>query len=141
MTTENVWNYTGDLNLEYGGLFWLYDPIMPDCVEAVEVEPDDRCDRVFIKTWGSIYFSPDRWNSALECIGDGERIGPPQLIEVVRAFHAYHGIDPMTFAGTEILQIGEMTEFDSEPMIEPDRIYHGNWKLKNIIRNEHGIDA
>lgn len=139
------WRYTGDINLEHGGLYWRpgTPESFPQCdyVEAVQVTPVSDmtrwgADNVFIVESGSIYMPRDRYETALDCcgytlitgargglyIGDG-RASPLPVnsrfgqILLVDAFNAYHGVDRDTWAGETLIRIGP-EESDPDPEAE-----------------------
>lgn len=137
------WEYTGDMNLEYGGLYWRPGtrdtfPEM-DYVEAVEVLPVSDMggpDNVYIITTGSIYLGEDNRDSALSCCGYSwaedenglgyvldtmggaypvnRRMGLTMLVD---AYKAYHGMDADAMNGETVIRIG------SE--VDPDDISNG----------------
>lgn len=149
------WNYTGDVNLTEGGLFWREDDA-DDYVLAVDVVPCSAGggpSNLFNIVDGSIFLpvaDPKRLTSALACLGwnldpitmdlshNGETVrkGSKEWRRMlVESFHAYHGLDERT---ETVVQIGPSEEVYSrggEWSPEPDVILHGNAKLKNYVRS------
>jgi len=154
------WKYTGDMNLEHGGLFFKLPDAHPldgdayDTVEAVEVidvssavgGPDciHRIER------GIIYMPRHLWQDALrgcdwmhrkdgqgrDVIFDGQDEHPVDgegLIFLVDAFRSYSGIEN---PDTATVQIGKLTAYDPEPIYEPDTFLRGNTKLTNYVERE-----
>lgn len=145
------WNYSGDMNLEHGGFFWKVTP-GDDFAEAVEVIPHSDVGGPDCMWWvhkGSIYLPEDmdKRRSALACCGysltdtgdveDGT--GTVYSLDtldgmtlLVDAFNAYHGIE-RDHVDT-VVQIGKLTDYDPDPVAEPDVILRGNAKLRNYVR-------
>lgn len=145
------WNYTGDINLENGGLFWCEDGYA-DYVLAVRVTPVSDAggpDNVFLVESGSIYLPEDKAPAALETCGYSLRnreivdctgaafplaSGAGRLL-MVDAFCAYHGLD---VDSSELLQLGRRDEFCRSGGWDPnpDRILRGNTSLLRYVRRE-----
>ena len=156
------WKYTGDMNLEHGGLFFKLpdgepiDGIRNDYVDAVEVidlsgavgGPDciHRIER------GTIYMPRAKWQDALDCCGyrlhqsadgrdliwDGHEhheIDGDGLLLLVSAFQGYSGLSD-TENNTATVQIGKLTAYDPDPVFEPDTFLRGNVKLTRYVERE-----
>lgn len=147
------WKYSGDMDLEYGGLFWragLHD----DYVDAVRVTPCSDAggpDNLFYIETGSIYMPRDKAAVALDTCG--YRIGyvDPKHIRVmdctgaimskansrallVDAFAAYHGIERDY---ETVVQIGPAEERNCNGWSpDPDHVLRSNAKLANFVRRE-----
>lgn len=126
------WNYSGDINLEYGGFFWRTDEFCTYYVEAIEVTPCSDAggpDNKFHITTGTIYM-PDDEPAPLDIIG----VDPADatLRDKVEAWRAYHGIE--TDSQT-VVRIGKDEESDGwNP--EPDTILRGNASLARYVVRE-----
>jgi hypothetical protein len=133
------WNYSGDINLEYGGLFWREDGA-DDYVLAVEVTPCSDAggpNNLYWVAVGSIYLPKDeeRRKSALACIGI--TTDKPSRWELVEAFRAYHGIERDSMNGDNVVQIGKDEE--GHRGFDPITVTHrlrGNASLKRFVRRE-----
>lgn len=146
------WNYSGDMNLEYGGLFWREDGA-DDYVLAVKVTPCSDAggpDNLFHIEHGSIYLGTDvkRHKSALDCCGykladdgtmtdgaGGTFTKKQARARLVEAMDAYCGLDNRT---EHVVQIGKAEPEDGRGgwSPEPDTILRGNAKLRNFVREE-----
>lgn len=116
------WNYSGDINLEHGGLFWREpEEGFTDYVEAVEVIPVSDMggpDNEWLILRGSIYMPREKYGWALETCGyklaasgksllayasDPIPVASKQgLAVLVNAFRAYYGIDEPSKYGVRI---------------------------------------
>lgn len=139
--SKTEWNYSGDVNLEYGGMFWKWDG-GPDYVLAVEIVPYSDMggpNNVFIVENGSIYLplDVDARNDALDTIGYSAR--PAPLWALVDAFRAYHGIDRDAWRGGETVQIGKTDPFWDKrgPEPEPDKILRSNASLAKYVARKY----
>lgn len=141
---ESDWQNLGDVNPEHGQL-WI-KPGGDDYAEYVEtIGPGDLeslGDNQLLILRGSIYFSPDHWQAALECCDAlNGRAGPPDYLDVARAFHAYHGGDLDTWGGETVVQVGRAPGDAGSwrHHVEPraaDVVLHGNAKIARYIRAE-----
>jgi hypothetical protein len=132
------WNYDGDINLEYGGLFWRKTGF-DDYVDVVEISPctdQGGPNNLFIITRGSIYLPKDRdaRKSALNIIGVD--MADAKLRDLVHAFNAYHGVERDSLGGEHIVRIGKPDEFWSgrgyNP--KPHEVLRADAKLVNYVR-------
>jgi hypothetical protein len=130
------WKYSGDINLEYGGLFWREDGA-DDYVLAVQVTPCSEAggpDNLYWVEVGSIYLPEDeeRRKRALDCIGAAS--DKPKRAELVYAFLAYHGIEA-DCDGRHVVQIGkpEKARNDFGTVSVTDQL-RGNASLKRFVR-------
>jgi hypothetical protein len=157
--TAKDWNYTGDMNLEYGGLFWkhwdAYEPHKDLIVEAVEVVDLSSAvggpDNMYMITKDAIHMPREQWADALKTCGYELRAGPNSTEHIfdghdllglhtvegmtllVDAFNGYKGLDNPQ-SEQDVVQIGKLTEYDPEPKMEPTIVLRGNWKLANYVR-------
>lgn len=143
------WNYSGDINLEYGGLFWREDG-SEDYVCAVRVTPCSDAggpSNKFHIEHGSIFL----WNpgdkqreSALECIGSNSAklatLAPRHArAALVEAVCAYAGLDGPDQA---VVQVGaKVDSFWSDRRGDawnpgPDHILRANASLRRFIRSQ-----
>ena len=109
---RNKWQYTGDVNVEYGGIFYQDSGELDHCyaVKIVPVSDGGGPNNVFAIETGSYYFGNmanesdrKRMYSALECSGyECDVIADLPLIDKVHAMDAYGGID-----GPEITYISD----------------------------------
>lgn len=159
----NPWNYSGDVNLRCGGLFYrlpdgeTWDSAdYADSVEVTDISgavggPDNE----FLIESGSIYLGADLVAKALCTIGatletrDGvagiNDNGDWQPMDSKGAFFAkvyavkaYAGQDGAT---PQIVRIGKDEREDSSPSLgDVDTVLHGNAKLSNFVQDEflHG---
>jgi len=146
------WNYSGDINLEYGGLFWRKDGNATDYVLAIEVTPCSNGggpDNKFVVVDGSIYLPENKYQAALDCcgykldengnivdcLGDVHKKGSKGYwFLLVDAFRAYHGVEDDC---TCIVQIGKAEACGGRgynPEVT-DQL-RANAKLKNWVRRE-----
>jgi len=111
-------HYTGDINLQYGGMFLDLEEFKrwgDFCPVLKVTDLDSACgfESAVLIERGSIYIpeNVEKRESALSCIGieKGESYTDLQLIV---AFDAYHGIECDSFAGEIILILDK--EADSE---------------------------
>jgi hypothetical protein len=130
------WKYSGDINLEYGGLFWREDGA-DDYVLAVQVTPCSDAGGPNNLYWvevGSIYLPEDekRRKSALDCIGVTS--DKPKRAELVEAFLAYNGLD-VDYDGRHVVQIGkpEKARHDFGSVSVTDQL-RGNASLTRFVR-------
>lgn len=133
------WTYSGDTNLEYGGLFWQWDG-GPDYVAAIRVAPVSDSggpDNVYEITRGSIYMPQDADNArALDVVGH-TIVGPPELMTLVAAWEAYHGMDLDSYGGRAVVRIGKAEDANPNGWNPaPDVILPGNARLKNYVERE-----
>lgn len=130
------WNYSGDVNLEYGGFFWKEDG-QEDYVLAVRVTPCSDAggpDNLFCIEIGSIYLPNDeRRKAALACIGSGDNDAPTRA-ELAYAFLAYCGMD---IDETWVVRIGRAEECSAAGWNpEPDIVLRGNARLDRFVKRE-----
>lgn len=108
-----VWHYSGDVNLEHGGVFFQiseFEDMAPAAMEglayAVSVQPHpEEEDTWIVQNDGQVFIDPGKMDQALrtcgyELSGDGILDGQGAVITgqeaallVFDAFHAYHGIE------------------------------------------------
>lgn len=132
------WHYSGDINLEYGGIF-IQDSGYPDHVYAVEVIAGSDlgfADCQFIVNRGSIYIGTDKEDikRALECSRLYES-DKPDWKQIALAMNAYRGMD---IEDQNTYQIGKLTNYDPDKAHEfnPDYQLRGNTSLRRFIRTE-----
>jgi hypothetical protein len=130
------WKYSGDVNIEHGGLFWREDGA-DDYVLAVCVSPCSDAGGPTNMFWievGSIYMptDPDKRKRALDCIGASS--DNPTRDELVHAFHAYSGIDA---DDRRTVQIGKPERGSHEwGGFEVTDQLRGNTSLARFVRRE-----
>lgn len=160
------WRYSGDMNLEHGGLFWRpgsRDPFPEaDYVEAVQVTPCTDAggpDNLFCIESGSIYMPRDGYETALDSCGYTLHVteyGTHKLIDasgarlllnsghglalLVDAFWGYGGMERDAMNGERYVQIGRPDrhhDYDGPGWHpDPDYILPGNSKLSRFVRRE-----
>jgi hypothetical protein len=133
MTRYREWNYSGDINLEYGGLFWREDGA-DDYVCAVEVTPCSEAGGPNNAWWveeGTIYLptDQDKRKRALDCIG--ANVETATRAELVEACRAYAGIERDR---SVTLCIGKLE--DSRERVSPDVTLRGNASLERYVKRE-----
>lgn len=130
------WKYSGDINLEYGGLFWREDGA-DDYVLAVQVTPCSDAggpNNLFWVEVGSIYLPNDyeKRRRALDCIG----VHPNEATRysLVEAFLAYSGIEA-DYDGRHVVQIGKAESASREwGGTEVTDQLRGNASLTRFVR-------
>lgn len=149
------WNYTGDMNIENGGLFWKGES-SDDYVEVVEVTPCSDAggpDNLFHVATGTLYMPHDKRQDALDTCGyklvDGGildctgEVHPLDTLHgqtlLVDAFRGSHGIERDS---ETVVRIGPVDEYSGgvngwNP--EPDTILRADAKLRNYLRKEFGV--
>jgi hypothetical protein len=131
----------GDASPAYGQL-WIANDGASDyapCVEILSGRDIGLADNQYMITRGSIYFSPDRWNAALLCLGN-DTIGPPKFLEIAYAYSAYQGFDRDTWGGVEIVQVGKKLDdwtASGSTCDDPDVILHGNASIRLYLQRNH----
>jgi hypothetical protein len=131
------WHYSGDNNLENGGLFWREDGA-DDYVCAVQVTPCTDAggpDNLFWIEVGSIYLPKDeaKRKSALSYIGSSPDSCTRE--ELVYAFQAYFGIERDCWNGSNVVQIGKAQEGRREfGALEVTHKLRGNASLERFVR-------
>lgn len=132
---ENWVNF-GDVN-PFEGQVWINESqYYSDCADVVQVisgnDLGQPSNTVLIDS-GSIYFSPDNWDSALDCCGN-DIIGPPTFLDVAYAFFGYQGFDSNYYGGGYWLMVGKpCPKYDPELTVDIDVCLHGNTNLRNWI--------
>lgn len=140
MSYENF----GDASIEYGQV-WISSDGGDDYAPIVTVLSGSDiglADNQYLIERGSIYFSPDNWNSALACLGD-ETIGPPQFLDIAFAFYCYQGFDRDYWRGSEVVQVGKNPDdwtARGTTCDEPDVVLHGNASIEKYLAKEY-LDA
>ncbi len=128
------WQYNGDLNIEEGGLFFREDGF-DDYVTAIRVTPcsdGGGPSNLFHIETGSIYFSPDKLESALDIIG--VKPADATVTDKAIAFCAYYGIDRDSYNGERVVRIGDAEEVEREGWNpEPDDILPEGSKLADYV--------
>jgi hypothetical protein len=131
------WHYSGDINIEHGGLFWREDGA-EDYVLAVQVTPCSDAggpDNMFWVEAGSIYLpsDPERRKSALDCIGADS--ANPTRWELVEACHAYNGLEEDE---RRVVQIGRTANRACSGFgdLAPDNVLRANASLERFVRRE-----
>jgi hypothetical protein len=156
----NAWQYSGDINLKCGGLFWRLpdgetweSSDYADSVEVIDINgatggPENE----FLIEFGSIFLGADLVARSLDCIGakletcdgvaginDNGDFHPMDsqgaYFAKVYAVRAYAGQDG---ASRYIVRIGKDERHDSSPSLgDVDTVLHGNAKLSNYVQSEH----
>lgn len=135
------WNYSGDMNVEYGGYWWQEDGAN-DYVNAVRVTPCSDAggpSNLFWLETGSIYLGDKaRQDNSLSAIG--VEPGEATRRDYVEAALAYYGIERDCWNGERVIQIGKPQEAgDSWQWGGVDRVdvqLRGNASLARFIRSE-----
>lgn len=150
------WEYTGDVNIEHGGFFYL-DEGDDDFIHVVNVTPASDGggpENVFLVEFGSVYMPTNlaRMRSAasvcgyeiaddralIDCTGATFAYQSPEWrINMLYAWKAYHGIDG---PDSRIIRVGKPDKH-AQPgsflaEMEPDFILRSNANLKKFIQNE-----
>lgn len=164
--TERRWQYSGDINIEHGGLYWRLPTTdnfpEADYVEAVEVIPcsdmgGPSCQ--FLIQVGSIYIDRATYATALACCGyeafQHARRGAPWRIASGRAgqadsvrmdsvqgacmlVDAFRAYRGLDDPTTHRVQIGKPDAYldDLDDIPEPDIQLRGNTDLRRYVRRE-----
>ncbi len=131
----------GDVSPVYGQT-WISDDGGPDWAPVVEILSGSDiglADNQYRIECGSIYFSPNSWNAALDCCGI-DRIGPPEFLEIAYAFNAYQGFDRDRWRGFEIVQVGKRLDdwtASGSTCTDPDVVLHGNASIRRYLAREY----
>lgn len=135
------WNYSGDINVEYGGYWWKEDGA-DDYVLAVRLTPCSDAGGPSNLFWiesGSIYLGDKaRQDSALSVIG----VDPCDATrrDYVEASLAYYGIEQDSWRGQCVIQIGKPDEAQDSwqwgGTKDVDYQLRGNASLARFIRRE-----
>ncbi len=158
------WLYTGDMNLEHGGLFVHMAQYQAGetSVDVVEVRPDsDRggADNVFHVQPGVLYTERDNWDTILAHAGvrmavigglpvmveDGLRgpadyqlaTTPAALLRRLEALHHYLGAEES--GPGYVVRVGRPDDLSAEPTEEPDTILRAGtslarWVIRECVR-------
>jgi len=134
----------GDVSPEHGQL-WIdldQDSSFPDCTDCVEIlcgSDIGLADNQYMISSGSIYFSPDNWDSALSVIGLDSFIGPPTFADVAYAFNAYQGFDRPYGQWDSIVQVGKDLDdwTASGSQYESETTLHGNASIQLYINRNY----
>ena len=133
------WRNFGDVSPGYGQT-WIA-PGGDDYARIVSVLSGSEiglADNQYVIERGSIYFSPQEWNSALDCCGM-DIIGPPEYAEIAYAFNAYMGFDRDIWGGFQIVQVGKKPDYwtaAGTTCEDPDVILHGNANISRYLEAE-----
>lgn len=137
---RHKWNYSGDVNLRYGGFFWREDDA-DDYVLALRVTPCSDVggsDNLFHIEQGSIYLPKDAapLKNALATIGKTPETAT--RLDIVYAFMAYNGIDRHSYNGETDIRIGPADKHANpngwNP--KPNVVLRSNASLRNYVRRE-----
>lgn len=139
---ESAWTNYGDVSPQHGQT-WIRrgGDDYADCVTILSGSDIGLADNQYMIERGSIYFSPDNWNSALDCCDSGI-YGPPEYLDVAYAFQAYQGIERDTFDGFAIVQVGKTLDdwtARGASCEEPDCVLHGNASISRYLENNYLI--
>ncbi|QIV65815.1 hypothetical protein Cp1R7AA1_025 [Mesorhizobium phage Cp1R7A-A1] len=149
---SHKWNYSGDINREYGGFYWREDGA-DDYVRAVRITPCSDAggpDNLYSIEQGSIYIPADHAKrlSAISMFGytmdangvvtdtTGTVATPEQArMYIVEAMLAYHGIESDS---DTILQIGRAQENNPGGWSpEADIVKPHNLNLQRFVEREY----
>lgn len=131
----------GDCSVHHGQV-WIANAGDSDFAPVVEINSGSDiglADNQYQIERGSIYFSPNCWNAALDCSGI-DRIGPPEFLEIAQAFHSYHGMERDIWGGFEIVQIGKKLDdwtASGTTCTEPDKVLRGNASIRKYLEREY----
>lgn len=137
--SKHRWNYSGDVDIRQGGLFWREDDA-DDYVLAVRITPCSEGggpDNLYYIENGSLYLPNDfvKRKSALGVIG--VEPGYETRAQLVEAFVAYHGIDHSYDDGEYVVQLSAKQETPRNGWSpQPDKVLRGNASLKKFVRNK-----
>jgi hypothetical protein len=138
MVDEMKYENFGDMSVHHGQI-WIANDGGSDYALVVEILSGTDiglADNQYRIETGSIYFSPDSWNAALDCCGI-DRIGPPDFLEIAYAFNCYQGFDRDSF---EIVQIGKKLDdwtAGGTTCDDPDQVLHGNASISRYLEREY----
>lgn len=127
----------GDVSPQHGQTWIRYGgDDYADVVEILSGSDAGLADNQYMIRQGSIYFSPQNWDSAMACCDTGI-YGPPTYADIAYAFNAYQGFDLDTYGGFEIVQVGSKPDdwtASGTTCESPDVVLHGNASIENYIR-------
>lgn len=133
-------NY-GDVSPEHGQEWIAYGG--DDYAEIVTIRSGSDlqlADNQYMIERGTIYFSPNNWDSALSIYGFNEQVGPPEYWQVAVAFNAYQGFDRDCWRGFEIVQVGKHPDdwtASGTTCENPDVTLHGNASIEIYLKREY----
>ena len=135
--------YAGDVNLEYGGIFYtdvskeLYDAVQEgtpydEWVDYVSVNEYSLQDKQWVICAGKVHIvvNEENLHNLLRLAGEKEKedLTPGMLFTVA----AVEGDTETECCG--VVQIGKLDAYSSSRPKEPDWTYRGNAKLHNIVK-------
>ena len=130
----------GDVSPEHGQTWIRYGGNdYADCVTIISGSDIGIADNQYMIEAGSIYLSPDNWDSALSCCDTGI-YGPPEYHQVAYAFFAYMGMDRDIYGGFEIVQVGAKPDdwtARGTTCEEPDTVLHGNASIEKYLSENY----
>jgi len=157
-----MWKYTGDRNIEYGGMFYFEDgpDLSPDYMQVVRVTPASDgggMDNRYLIEVGSCYMPNDdiaRMNSAANVVGctirddksmDDNGVAtyefqsPEWRLRMLDAWMAYWGQDGAV-TDSYVVQVGREKpdpnkRFEFLDNVEPDYVLRSNVNLRRWIEN------
>ena len=140
---KHKWNYSGDINLEYGGYYWREDGA-DDYALVVRITPCTDAggpSNLFVIERGSVYIprEPMARKQALTILGEEDNESPSFAL-LVEAFISYGGIERHCVAGKTIVRVGPIDPFYAAGGIgwnpKPDKILRANASLANYAKRE-----
>ena len=127
----------GDVSPQYGQTWIRYGGDgYAEVVEILSGSDIGLADNQYRIESGSIYFSPQNWDSAMACCGTGI-YGPPTYADIAYAFNAYQGFDRDCYGGFEIVQVGAKPDdfcAMGTTCESPDIVLHGNASIERYLR-------
>ena len=141
MGMETGYTNFGDVSISHGQV-WIANDGDSDFAPVVETHSGadiGLADNQYRIERGTIYFSSDNWNAAMQCCGI-DRIGPPDFLEIAYAFYAYQGFDRDCYGGFEIVQVGKTLDdwtAAGTTCHDPDTVLHGNARIEKYLAENY----
>lgn len=137
-----MWTYSGDANLENGGVFYKLDPsdIQYGYCEAVRITPcsDAGCqDNAFwIERLTVNGFDDEkRIKNGLDCCGFTDNQPSDEIKAYALVCYGYYDVN-----SAKIVQIGRKDKYHGGEFITPDVVLRSNASLKNYVK-KHFLNA
>lgn len=136
------WQYTGDVNIEYGGVFFKTSDLLEleQCLESgsdnfpligcLSVSEIDMWDKVYVLDFCPVFINTERLHTALALCKENGSI--PSAFEIAYSIQSYYGQET---SYQEIVRIGKSTE-NARLYPKPDTILAHNAILANYVRNK-----
>lgn len=128
--------YTGDINIEYGGTFYNLDNVKYGYFDALQITPCSDAglsDNCFWVGWLTVNIpdKPERIKSIADCIDSTPEkmaTNPHEMFYGCLSYGCYEQ------ERSEILQLGHRLSEFGQPAPSERHVIKANWKLENYAR-------